>query len=103
MGGNPLNGWTAASSLGSWRQYHTCPLRLTLPSLGGLAGAPDAEMNISEVLLHIGRLKKKKSYFSENMFYKREGSVINQVLGYLSEDGHKRGHGSGCREHFLLT
>lgn len=58
VGGYTLNGWTTASSLGSWRQYYTSPLCFTLPSLCGLARAPDAEVNISEVLLLKGRTKR---------------------------------------------
>ena len=40
-------------------------------------------MNISEVLLPM----KKESYFSENIFSRKEESLVNQMLGSLSEDG----------------
>lgn len=100
IGGNPFKWWMAASSSGSWREYYTCRLCLTLPSLHGVAGARNAEINISEVLFPI---EKKKTYFSENIFYRREGSLINQRLGSVSgdetdwEDGYKGGHGPGGR------
>lgn len=52
---------------------------------------------------------KKESYFSENIFYRKEESLVNQMLGSLGEDGANLGRivmegnvGTGGREHFFI-
>ena len=62
-------------------------------------------MNISEVLLPM----KKRELFFKNIFYRKEQSLVNQMLGSLSKDGTNLGRivtegnlGIGDREHFFI-